>query len=65
MSMTNHGSNFRKCSKRMSFKQIKRASNSKMRVRIAALCRKAVSGVDIEKTMFPTKQKCFDPWWIW
>ena len=51
--------------KHMSFKLIKRASNSKMRARSATLCHKAANGVDIENTMFPTKQKCFDPWWIW
>ena len=54
-----------KSNKRMSFKQIKRASNSKMRVRSAALCHKAANGVDVEEAMFPVKQKCFDPWWIW
>ena len=33
--------------------------------RSAALCHMAVSGVVIEKTMFPSKQKCFDRWWKW
>lgn len=65
MSRTKHGCNFMKSNKRMSFKQIKRASNSKMRVRSAALCHKAANGVDVEEAMFPVKQKCFDPWWIW
>ena len=64
MSRTKHGSKLLK-SKHMSFKQIKRASNSKIRARSAAFCHKATCGVDIEKTMFPAKQKCFDPWWIW
>ena len=64
MSRTKHGSKFWK-SKRMSFKQIKRASNSKIRVRSAALCHKAANGVDVVESMFPVKQKCFDPWWIW
>ena len=27
--------------------------------------RKAATGVDVEKAMFPARQKCFDPWWIW
>jgi hypothetical protein len=48
----------------MSFKMIKRAGNSKMRAHSSALCHKTANGVDIEKTMFPTKQKCFDPWRI-
>ena len=64
MSRTKHGFDMPK-GKHMSFKRIKRASSSKMRARSAALCRKAGNGADIEKTMFPTKQKCFDPWWIW
>lgn len=64
MSRTKHRFDILK-GKHMSFKQIKRASNSKMRVRSAALCHKAANGVDVEESMFPVKQKCFDPWWIW
>ena len=65
MSRTKHGSKFPKNRGRMSFKQIKRASHSKMRVRSSALCHKATMDVEIENTMFPAEQKCFDPWWIW
>ena len=65
MSRSKHGAGLLKSSKRMSLKQIKRASNSKMRARSAALCFKAMNGVDIANYMFPVRQKCFDPWWIW
>ncbi len=65
MSRTEHGYKFLKSSKRMSFRQIKRTSNSKMRACSAALCRKATKGVYVENNMFPARQKCFDPWWIW
>lgn len=51
--------------KHMRFKKIKRASNSKMRVRSAALCHKAAKEGDMERNMFPVKQQCFDPWSIW
>ena len=64
MSRTKHGRQPLK-GKSMSFKQINRASNSKMRARSAALCHKAMIGVDVENNMFPVRQKCFDPWWIW
>jgi len=63
MSRTKHGVDTLK-GKHMSFKMIKRAGNSKMRAHSSALCHKTANGVDIEKTMFPTKQKCFDPWRI-
>ena len=64
MSRTRRGSNGLK-GKHMDFKRIKRASNSKMRARSAALCHKAAKEGDIERNMFPLRQECFDPWSLW
>lgn len=64
MSRTKQGSNGLK-GKHMDFKKIKRASNSKMRIRSIALCHKAAKEGDIERNMFPLRQECFDPWSIW
>ena len=64
MSRSKRGCNVLK-GKHMRFKKIKRASNSKMRVRSAALCRKATNEADIERNMFPVRQECFDLWSIW
>ena len=64
MSRSKRGGNGLK-GKHMRFKKIKRASNSKMRVRSAALCHKAAKEGDIERNMFPVRQEGFAPWWIW
>lgn len=54
MSRSKRGGNGLK-GKHMRFKKIKRASNSKMRVRSAALCHKAAKEGDIERNMFSVR----------